>query len=138
MKVKWVFSKEELELIKEIKQGLDSDLPMMSFGTSKSFSEEFPKENKGISFKDAPLNEPLVVVSNRLSTFYYEHGVAECTMGSIIVKDSESHVSFIDAHNFLLIHGFRTKEKIVGKYQVKTDIKGEVVRLKNVKIPSLY
>ncbi|WP_273123422.1 hypothetical protein [Bacillus weihaiensis] len=138
MEVKWVLSKQEITLIEEIKQGLDSDLPMMSFGTSKSFSEEFPKENKGISFKDAPFKEPLVVVSDRLSTFYYEHGVAGCAMGSIIVKDSESHVSFIDAHDFLLIHGFRTKDKIVGKYQVKTDVKGEVIRLKEVKIPNLY
>lgn len=138
MEVKWVFSEQELELMEKIKQGLDSDLPMMSFGTSKFFSEEFPKVNKGIPFCDAPPNEPLVVVSDRLSPFYYEHGVAGCIMGSIIVKDSESQVSFIDAHDFLLIHGFRTKEKIVGRYQVKTDLKGDVVRLKDVKIPNLH
>ena len=77
-------------------------------------------------------------MSDRLSPFYYEHGVAGCEVGSIIVKESESHVSFIDAYDFLLIHGSRTKEKIVGKYQVKTDVKGEVVQLKDVEISTLY
>lgn len=138
MEVKWVLSKQALELIEKIKQGLDSDLPMMSFGTSKYFYEEFPKVNRGIPFSDAPTNEPLVVVSNRLSPFYYKHGEVGCEVGSIIVKDSESHVSFIDAYAFLLIHGFKTKEKIVGQYQVKTEVKGEVVQLKDVKIPNLY
>lgn len=133
-----VLSKQELELIKKIKQGLDSDLPMMSFGTSKYFYEEFPKVNRGIPFRDAPLNEPLVVVSDRLYPFYYEYGVAGCEVGSIIVKDSESKVNFIDAYDFLLIHGFRTKEKVVGNYHVKADVKGEVVQLKDVKIPNLY
>ncbi|MFS0783335.1 hypothetical protein [Bacillus sp. 1P06AnD] len=138
MEINWGLSKQELEVIEKIKQGLDSDLPMMSFGTSKYFYEEFPKVNRGIPFSDAPMNEPLVVVSNKLSPFYYEHGEVGCEVGSIIVKDSESFVSFIDAYAFLFIHGFKTKEKIVGKYQLKTDVQGKVVQLKDVKIPNLY
>lgn len=130
-----MLNKKETELIEKIKQGLDSDLPMMSFGTSKYFTEEFPKVNRGFSFETAALNVPLVVVSEKLSPCYYEHGVAGCRMGSIIIKESESLVSFIDAYDLLLIHGFRTREKIVGKYKVKSDLKGEVVQLKDVKIP---
>ena len=131
-------NERELEILKMIKDGLNSDLPMMSFGTDKYFSEEFLKENEGVTFMEAPLNEPLVVVSSRLTPFYYENGIASCALGSVIVKESDSQVNFIDAYDWLKIHGFKTREVIVGKYEVKDDPIGEVLRLKDVKIPDIY
>ena len=54
------------------------------------------------------------------------------------MKESDSQVNFIDAYDWLKIHGFKTREVIVGKYEVKDDPIGEVLRLKDVKIPDIY
>lgn len=135
-----MLTERDVDIARRVIMGLESDRQFSPFLRVERWCDRFTKANKdGILLDSAPLNVPLMVVSQSLDTLYLprlDRGEA-AYQGSVIVKTSPTTIACLSVYFFTVLHSGGTRPQQQGTLEfIKGKTMGRVKLLKDVVVPN--
>ena len=85
-------------VLRQVRQGLASDEQISPFMRTERYYQRFEKANQDyIGLNEAPVNKPLLVITDSVGTFYQNGRGTGVSRGSLIVKRPDSRVEMLDS-----------------------------------------
>ena len=93
-------TKQELEVILKVKENIKEDRKKGPWSSDKWYKGFTKANSDGVSLKEAPLNEPLMVVTESMGTLYKNDRGNSIMRGSVFIKVSDTEVQCIDSSSW--------------------------------------
>jgi hypothetical protein len=125
---------KEMEVIEKVKEGIESDNKKSPWNSDKWYKTFTKNNGDGITLEEAPLNVPLMVVTESLGTLYRHNRGNAIMRGSVLIKTSNNQVECIDSNSWGATSSGASVYDNNGTFELSEAVYGKVKEVINVNI----